>query len=97
MQLDREKVWHPYIVRPHEDRWNVIFVSDLYSPQAPFVYRSYPTEAEARAAGRALNRQFWAAFTESRELLNRAQSAARPASDARASWWTRLKALLRPR
>jgi len=92
-QPDPKVLW-PYVTMPTHGRWEVLFVDT----KRPYRVALFEDELEANTEAIRLNHLWWLSLKESRELLERVRERAfpRPSSVARASLWTRLKALWPP-
>ena len=94
----RTRAQYPFVVEPLEDRWLVLFIRT----DRPFRVAEFDEREQAFIHMRSLNKGWWTelhALTETRLLLERVRetSAPRLASDAPASLWQRVKAVLRLR
>lgn len=92
----RTRAQYPFVVEPVADGWLILFVRTDRPEQVAW----FETREEAFVHMRAFNRRWWQelhALDEARELIERVRetSAPRPSGGARASLWTRLKAVLR--
>lgn len=92
----RSRAQYPFVVEPVEDRWLVLFVRT----ERPFRVAEFDEREQAFSHMRSLNKGWWAelhALTETRLLLERVRetSALQHASNAPASLWQRVKAILR--
>ena len=94
----RTRAQYPYVVEPLGSQWQVLYVRS----DPPVTYLVVTDRARAFAHMRNLNREWWLelhAGDAARHAIDRARETAalQHASTARASFWTRLKALLRLR